>query len=41
MNKGNLYIAEWGAGIVTRISTSGKRNIFAKGSINLTGLQSL
>ncbi len=29
-SKGNLYIAEWGAGIVTRISPDGKRNTFAK-----------
>ncbi len=37
-SKGNLYIAEWGAGIVTRISTSGKRNIFAEGLNAPSGL---
>lgn len=37
-SKGNLYVAEWGAGLVTRISTNGKRSIFAKGINAPSGL---
>lgn len=36
--KGNLYIAEWGAGIVTRISPSGNRIAFADGLNGPSGL---
>ncbi len=36
--KGNLYVAEWGAGRISRIDSAGKRTIFAAGLSGPSGL---